>query len=60
LYKDYPKEAVLTSNLDQKYNVPFENYPKNNFLEELNKKENIEKIFKKIDNKYISYYSMIT
>jgi len=36
------------------------NYPKNSFLEELNKRENINKIFNKVSWKYISYYSNVT
>lgn len=60
LLKNYPKEATLVSDSSQKFIVSAKNYPQNSFLEELNKKENIEKMFDKIDNKYISYYSIIT
>jgi len=35
-------------------------YPINSFLEELNKEENIDKIWDKIDTKFISYYSTYT
>ncbi len=37
-----------------------ENHPQNSFLEELNKKENIEKMFKNILGKYSLYYSEVT
>jgi len=36
------------------------NHPKNKFLENLNKKSNIDKIWGKITNSYISYYTNIT
>jgi len=36
------------------------NYPKNSFLEDLNKQQNINKIFSKVEWRYISYYSNIT
>lgn len=60
LLKDNPTEPTLTSNPYLKYFVPAANYPKNSFLEELNKTENINKMFNKLDKKYISYYSTIT
>ena len=37
-----------------------ENHPRNSFLEELNKQENINKMFNKIEKKFISYYSKVT
>ena len=37
-----------------------QNYPKNSYLEELNKEENINKMWDKITDKYISYYSTQT
>lgn len=47
LYKD-------DKNLDRK------NHPKNEFLEELNKSENIEKLFSNISWEYTLYYSNLT
>lgn len=60
LLKNYPKETTITENYTQKYFVPSENYPSNSFLEELNKKKNIEKMFDKIEGEYLLYYSTIT
>lgn len=40
--------------------IPIKSYPKNSFLEELNKEENINKIWDKIEWGFTSYYSTIT
>ena len=56
---DYPALDNLKEMSSFK-DINFVNYPKNSFLEELNKSENIKKMFKKIDNSYVSYYSTIT
>jgi len=57
-YNDYLKYFDY---LKYRKNIKIEkrNYPKNSFLEELNKRENINKIFDKVDN-YTSYYSTVT
>ncbi|MDD3303215.1 MAG: hypothetical protein PHN31_06685, partial [Candidatus Gracilibacteria bacterium] len=56
---NYPEIEKLRE-LARFKDINFVNYPKNSFLEELNKSENIKKMFKKIDNSYVSYYSTIT
>jgi uncharacterized membrane protein len=49
LYKSYPKEDTLVSTAEnRKWYLDNNYYPTNSFLEELNKKENIEKIFNKV------------
>ncbi|MDD3646141.1 MAG: hypothetical protein PHH06_01905 [Candidatus Gracilibacteria bacterium] len=60
LYKDYPDVPTLTSSGDKKWYLDNKYYPTNNFLEELNKTENINKMWDKITDKYTSYYSMVT
>ena len=52
-------EYLDKPDLIKTYEIKKNNYPKNSFLEELNRKENISKIWGKID-KYISYYSLKT
>lgn len=52
--------SYLNESTKNFYDIKKENYPQNSFLEELNKKENIEKMFKKIEKKYFLYYSTIT
>ncbi|NDK07825.1 hypothetical protein EOM39_01105, partial [Candidatus Gracilibacteria bacterium] len=54
------KYSDLIDSTNNFYSIKIENYPQNSFLEELNKKENIDKMMKKIEKKYISYYSKIT
>jgi hypothetical protein len=52
--------SYLNESTKNFYDIKKENYPQNSFLEELNKKENIEKMFEKIKKKYFLYYSTIT
>jgi hypothetical protein len=40
--------------------LPNNSYPENSFLEELNKEKNINKMWDRISNKYIAYYSTVT
>ncbi|NDK09030.1 hypothetical protein EOM39_07380, partial [Candidatus Gracilibacteria bacterium] len=54
------KNDSLINSTNYYYSIKNDNYPKNSFLEELNKTENIKKMFSKIDNKYIAYYSDVT
>jgi len=54
LYRDYDKSDSLLVQIEK------DNHPKNSFLEELNKEENINKMWDKISGDYISYYSTVT
>lgn len=60
LYKSSPWTGDYLINPGAKYYLDNTYYPKNSFLEELNKEENINKIWDKVDDKFISYYSTIT
>ena len=52
-------EYLNKPDLVKTYEIKKSNYPKNSFLEELNRKENINKIWDKVGI-YISYYSLKT
>lgn len=64
LLPDVSKKWIMNQNLLYlfKNNQKLDNktHPQNSFLEELNKKENIDKMFSNISWKYILYYSDIT
>jgi hypothetical protein len=46
--------------LDREYPLEREEHPRNTFLEDLNKKKNIDKIWEKVKGSYTSYYSLQT
>lgn len=58
LYKNYPNNTnnnLVSSN--KKYYIKNYNHPQNSFLEELNRSENIEKMFSNISWKFSLFYS---
>ena len=57
-YNSYNKELNYLYQYDNKLNNNV--HPVNNFLEELNREENIDKMFSNIDKEYNLYYSSLT
>ena len=60
LQNQNPYNEKLKYLIQKNTKLSSKNYPKNSFLEELNKQENINKMWDKIEDKYISYYSTVT
>jgi hypothetical protein len=57
---DYYKWSWQTEYRQEFYKAPKPSYPYNDFLEKLNTKKNIDKMFNNILNKYYMYYSKIS
>jgi hypothetical protein len=61
LYKKYPEDNNIVYDKSDKtiklYYLNNNHYPRNSFLEELNQTKNINKMFDKIEKKYLLFYS---